>query len=409
MTRRARTLASFGAALLLASATTARAQDATPKELRESQLRLERIRKEREDLQREMATLRSRVNDVSGQLVNIERQVAASADVLKELDFQSAALSVSVDSTTRQLLRARDRLRERRVVLRHRLRSIYKRGPLHTARVLLGAESFADLLNRYKYLHLIALYDRTLVQDVGRLERELTVRERELSGGLAQLEHLREEKKGEFDQLRALESEQERTLRSFRQRAQQAEGRLAQLARDEARLTNLVAELERKRIEEERRRAVAGARPAPAGTITTRALGALDWPVDGELVYRFGPQRRPNGVVLRWNGVGIAAQVGSPVRAVEGGTVVMAGPFEGYGPTVMISHGAGYYTLYLYLQAINVREGQKIEARQVVGTVGGEKTPEGAHIEFQVRAPTKSGGIPEPVDPLDWLRRRGAR
>jgi septal ring factor EnvC (AmiA/AmiB activator) len=413
MTRRARTLAALGAALgaalLLASATAARAQDTTPQELRESQLRLERIKKEREELQREMATLRSRVSDVSSQLVNIERQVAASADVLKELEFQSAALTVSVDSTTRQLLRARDRLRERRVVLRHRLRSIYKRGPLHTARVLLGAESFADLLNRYKYLHLIALYDRTLVQEVGRLERELTVRERELSGGLAQLEYLREEKQGEFDQLRALESEQERTLRSFRQRAQQAEGRLAQLARDEARLTNLVAELERKRIEEERRRAVAGARPAPAGTITTRALGALDWPVDGELVYRFGPQRRPNGVVLRWNGIGIAAQAGSPVRAVEGGTVVMAGPFEGYGPTVMISHGAGYYTLYLYLQAINVREGQKIEPRQVVGTVGGEKTPEGAHIEFQVRAPTRSGGIPEPVDPLDWLRRRGGR
>jgi septal ring factor EnvC (AmiA/AmiB activator) len=409
MTRRARTLASLGAALLLASATAAPAQDATPKELRESQLRLERIKKEREELQREMATLRSRVHDVSSQLVNIERQVSASADVLKELEFQSAALTVSVDSTTRQLLRARDRLRERRVVLRHRLRSIYKRGPLHTARVLLGAESFADLLNRYKYLHLIALYDRSLVQEVGRLERELTARERELSGGLAQLEQLRDEKQGEFDQLRALESEQERTLRSFRQREKQAEGRLAQLARDEARLTNLVAELERKRIEEERRRAVAGARPAPTGTITTRALGALDWPVDGELVYRFGPQRRPNGVVLRWNGIGIAAQAGSPVRAVEGGTVVMAGPFEGYGPTVMISHGAGYYTLYLYLQAINVREGQKIEARQVVGTVGGEKTPEGAHIEFQVRAPTRSNGIPEPVDPLDWLRRRGGR
>src|SRR5690606_27239532 len=103
---------------------------------------------------------------------------------------------------------------------------------------------------------------------------------------------------------------------------------------------------------------------------------------------------------------GIASQPGTPVRAVEEGTVVMAGPFEGYGPTVMISHGAGYYTLYLYLASVAVQEGDRVAARQVIGTVGGEKTPEGPHIEFQVRAPVGRSGVPEPVDPLSWLRSR---
>ena len=51
------------------------------------------------------------------------------------------------------------------------------------------------------------------------------------------------------------------------------------------------------------------------------------------------------------------------------------------------------------------REGQSILAGQVIGTVGGERTPQGAHIEFQVRAPVR-GTIPEPVDPLAWLTRR---
>jgi murein DD-endopeptidase MepM/ murein hydrolase activator NlpD len=61
----------------------------------------------------------------------------------------------------------------------------------------------------------------------------------------------------------------------------------------------------------------------------------------------------------------------------------------------------------MYLKAISVREGQSVTARQVVGTVGGEQTPEGAHIEFQVRAPVRSGGVAEAVDPLAWLRQRG--
>ena len=392
-------------AALLGAAWPAAAQEATRKELRDSQLRLEQIRKEREQLQQEMERLRSQVSDVSSRLVNIERQVAASASALRELEFQTTALAGSVDSTTRELVRTRDRLVERNVVLRDRLRSIYKRGPLHAARVLLSAESFSDLLNRYKYLHLITLHDRSLIREIGALERELAAKERQLTRDLAELQRLRAERLEEFAQLQTLEREQERTLQGIRQREREAQGRLQQLARDEARLTDLIAELERKRLEEERRRVVAGGRPDGEGTITTRALGALNWPVEGKLVYRFGPERRPNGVVLRWNGIGIAANPGTPVRAVEAGTVVMAGPFEGYGPSVMVSHGAGYYTLYLYLGAVHVREGQRVTAGQVIGTVGGERTPEGPHIEFQVRAPIRSG-VPEPVNPLDWLRAR---
>lgn len=392
--------------LLLATAGTGWAQ--TQQEIRESQLRLERIRKERETLQSEMERLRGQVHDISGQLVNIERQVAASVAVLQELDFQAEALTLSADSTTRQLLRARDRLRERQVLLRHRLRSIYKRGPLHTTRVLLTAESFAELLNRYRYLHLIALSDQALINEVAELERDLVARERKLSLERELLAQLQTEKAEELGQLRSIGAEQERTLSTIRQQERQAQGRLEQLARDEARVTSLIAELERKRLEEERRRAVAGNRSTTAGTITTRDLGALEWPVEGDLAYRFGVERRPNGVVLRWNGIGIAARPGTPVRVVEAGTVVMAGPFEGYGPAVVVSHGAGFYTLYLYLQTINVREGQQVSAREVIGTVGGEKTPEGPHIEFQVRAPVRNGP-PEPVDPLDWLRKRSGR
>jgi murein DD-endopeptidase MepM/ murein hydrolase activator NlpD len=100
--------------------------------------------------------------------------------------------------------------------------------------------------------------------------------------------------------------------------------------------------------------------------------------------------------------VGIGAAAGTPVRAVEAGTVEMAAPFEGYGPTVVVSHGGGYYSLYLYLRDVQVRAGTQITKGQVIGTVGGEGTPEGAHVEFQIREP--GGGA---VDPITWLRARG--
>jgi len=133
--------------------------------------------------------------------------------------------------------------------------------------------------------------------------------------------------------------------------------------------------------------------------------GSLEWPLDGDLIYRFGQEQRPDGLVLNWNGVGIAGLPGSPVRAARNGLIVLAGPFEGYGPSVVLSHGDGFYSLYLYLEEIRVAEGRSIDMGHVIGTVGGTDTAQGPHIEFQVRAPI-DGGVPEAQDPLEWLKPR---
>jgi septal ring factor EnvC (AmiA/AmiB activator) len=395
--------------MVLFTPSNAPAQDSRSKELRDSQARLEQIRHEREVLQQQMQQLQSRVHDVSAEVANAEKLVAASAAALREIDFQTETVTHSADSTSQLLLYNRENLQNRKARMHGRLRAIYRRGPLHYARVLLGAESFGDLLNRYKYLHLITVYDRRLVDDVSRLERDLVVQDHALKIDLDQLQALRAEKMIELQKLRDIERREERSLRGYQQRAKQTEGRLSQLARDEEKMTDALEDLERKRKEEERRRAVAG---TPADNteraLTTRDLGSLAWPVEGNLVYRFGPDRKPNGVVLRNNGIGIGAPAGTVVRAVEAGTVRMARAFEGYGPTVMISHGGGYYTLYLYLKMLSVKEGQRIVVGQQVGTVGGERTAEGPHIEFQVRAPLR-GDTPEAVDPLSWLRARATR
>jgi peptidoglycan hydrolase CwlO-like protein len=125
------------------------------REIQESQRRLEAIREERARLQAEMDQIRGRVRDASTELRNIEQQITASRSVLAELDFQAEVVSAQVQETTAELLRTREKLQEDRAVLHRRVRDIYKRGPLHSLKVLLGADSFADLLTRYRYLQLL--------------------------------------------------------------------------------------------------------------------------------------------------------------------------------------------------------------------------------------------------------------
>ena len=378
----------------------AQAQDTLVQRIRDSQRRLEEIRAERQRLQSELEGARAQAADVSAELRNIERQLSASRAILAELDLQIEAMAERVESSSRELILTRERLREGNAILDRRLRDIYKLGPLHSVRVLLGATSFTDLLNRYRYLRLMASYDRALVLRVGELETALTAQNQELQGSLRDLGNLRQTQLTEVVELRSVEQDRQATLQRFRGQERQTRTRLDQLEEDIGRLTDLVSELETRRREAEARRAAGPSRMAAGDA------GSLDWPVQGEIAYRFGRERRPNGTVLRWNGLGIRAAPGTPVRVVRDGTVVLAGPFEGYGPTVIVSHGGGFYTLYLYLEEIGVIEGREVSAGQVVGTVGGVGTPEGPHLEFQIRAPG-AGGTPEAQDPLQWLRPQG--
>jgi septal ring factor EnvC (AmiA/AmiB activator) len=381
--------------------------DDIQRQIRESQERLAEIRAERERLQREMAAARMQVEDVSAELRNIEQQLSASRSVMAEMEFQSEVISAEVATGSGQLIRIREQLRESEAVLQRRLRDIYKLGSLNTVRVVLGAESFSDLLNRYRYLRQMADYDRSLVARREQLESVLLEQNEALGESLRELELIRSQKVNELQQLTQVELDREAALQRYRQTAQQAETRLGQLEEDISRLTGLVDDLERRRLEEERRRAVAG-RATGSVTLSAADAGVLDWPVDGDIIYRFGRETQPNGTILRWNGIGIAAARGTPVRAVRSGTVVLAGPFEGYGPTVVVSHGDGFYTLYLYLEEIGVVDGRTIDAGQVLGTVGGQGTPEGPHLEFQIRGPDELGA-PQAMDPLQWLRPRNDR
>ncbi|HEX2081507.1 MAG TPA: peptidoglycan DD-metalloendopeptidase family protein [Longimicrobium sp.] len=385
------------------------AQQGPDQEISESQRRLQQIRQERQQLRGELSRIRSRVGDVSAEIRNIQRQQQVSASLLREINLQLEETSKKIDETTREMAETQAELVEKRQLLHLRLRGIYKRGPLHSAQVLLSAQSFSDLLNRYKYLYIVAHRDRTLVQEVGELAQELELRERELRRSIEDIRYLQAERTQENAALEELRSGRAATLSGLRASERQTNARLEALARDERRLTGVIADLERRRREEERRRAAAAASAAPgaarpaapaASTMTTADIGNLDWPVGGRVVYRFGRATQPNGTTIRYNGIGIGAAAGSAVRAVEAGTVEMAAPFEGYGPTVVVSHGGGYYSLYLYLKDVYVRPGAQVTKGQTIGTVGGEGTPEGPHVEFQIREP--GGGA---VDPVTWLRR----
>jgi murein hydrolase activator len=384
--------------ILVLSATSGRAQG-TP-DLEESRRRLEEIRAERDRLEQQQRRLQGQVHDVNDELSNLERQRESTHRIVNEIERQIGGLASQLDRSSAELILAQDNLAERQAVLQRRLVDIYKRGPLHTFQVMLAAEGFGDLLSRYKYLYLTSQQDRSLVTDVEKLRNRVVTQRNNILNVRGQLDRRRDEREAEFSKYSALASERARKLQTLQRSARRTERRLTELQKDEARLNGLLASLERARRDELARGALRGAVTTP-GSITTADLGKLDWPVEGGIVYKFGRDTLPSGGIIRWNGVGIAASVGTPVKAVETGTVRLVGQFGTYGLTVVVEHGNGYYSVYSHLESAAVKLGAAVSKGGVIGKVGGQNSDYGPHLHFEIRGENQIA-----LDPTTWLRRR---
>ncbi|MGH7529195.1 MAG: murein hydrolase activator EnvC family protein [Gemmatimonadales bacterium] len=368
-------------------------------QMQENQRRLEGIRRERSEVEQELARLRSAAHSLSDEIANIERQKHSTNRIVNELDRQITGLSEQIDHITVDLLLAQNALLEKRAVLERRLVDIHKRGPLYAWQVLFAAASFGELLSRYKYLYLVSRQDRLLTNDMHKL-RDRVARQRQLLVDSREaLERRRRERAGELDRFVTLERERQRNLRETRRSAREAQQRLSRLERDERALNDRIEALERARREAEARGVAAG-----PGAISIADLGHLEWPVEGTVIYPFGTTIGPNNTRIPRHGIGIRAPVGTPVRAVAPGVVSLAAPLGLYLTSVLIDHGGGYYTFYAYLNEAMVRQGDRVIRGQIIGSVGGESSDEGAHLHFEIRG---QGGIA--LDPANWLRPRTQR
>lgn len=389
-------------AFVLICATSLSAQ-ANP-DLEASRRRLDQIRQEREQLQRQQQRISGQVNDVGAALRNIERQRDATTRLVSEIEKQIGGLGSQLERSAAEMTLAQDNLADRKAVLRRRLADIYKRGPLYTFQVLLAAESFGDLLTRYKYLYLTSRQDRALVGDVERLTRRVAGQRNELLGIRTELDRRRDEREAELERFANLADERQAQLKTLQRSSAQTAQRLTTLERDEARVNDLLATLERtRRTAEANRAARPGAvAPVPSGrNLSTADLGKLDWPVDGAILFEFGRDTLKNGGVVRNQGIGIGAPVGTPVKAVEAGTAVLVRRLSTYGLSVFVQHGDGYYSLYMQLQSASVTEGQQVTRGQVIGAVGGANSDRGPHLYFEIRGEQQIA-----LDPLVWLRRK---
>jgi septal ring factor EnvC (AmiA/AmiB activator) len=388
-------------ALLAAGAEVSAQGGDTEARLRAEKAQLERLRRERDSAQARLRQLESNSRDMKEQARNLEKQADLTAQTVNLYNRRLRAMSEDVDSASAALASAQDELLIKRATMRRRLVDIYKRGPLYSFEALLSAKSFGELVTRYKYLRIVAQEDRARVKRMEELRQKVEDKHHLLSVLSNELAVSRDEQAEEERRLRMLEDQWQRRAATTTQSAAALQRRIQQYIAAEAQLSNLIAA-----AESERARDAGSSAALPASKpLPSSERGNLDWPVDGDLLYSFGRLTNANSTVVRWDGIGIAAPIGTPVHAVADGVVVAVQQMSTFGTCVVLLHSEDY-SLYCSLSRFSVTKGQSVQKGQKVGEVGVNDPEIGSHLHFEIRVKPEGSRVPKAIDPLEWLRSR---
>lgn len=129
--------------------------------------------------------------------------------------------------------------------------------------------------------------------------------------------------------------------------------------------------------------------------IPTIGSKILMWPLDNvRITQHFGRTKDAARLYASGthNGIDLAANRGTPVKAASGGTVIGTGntdtvcPKGSYGKWVFIRHNNGLSTLYAHLDLIKVTEGQTVSVGDIIGYSGNTGYATGPHLHFTVFA-----------------------
>ncbi len=114
--------------------------------------------------------------------------------------------------------------------------------------------------------------------------------------------------------------------------------------------------------------------------------GKFDPPVNARVSDVFGTLRTFNGQVQSMHqGLDYAVPQGTPVLALNSGTVLVARPMFFEGNCVMLDHGQGLLTIYMHLSEFKVKEGEHVKRGQLIGLSGGTGRATGPHLHVAVR------------------------
>ena len=327
------------------------------------------IKKMVANLEKSKSSLQSYVKELDSQLMSVEAKIQELRDLISEKEEE-------IEQTKKELEEAIVMEETQYEEMKVRIKFMYEKGNQFYLDMMLGAESFGDMLNKAQYVESISAYDRQKLEEF-QLNRELIeVCKAELEEEEALLKEAKAAVEQEQKNLEVLIDSKEKEITAYESDIKTQEQAIREYEEYIREQDETIAALEKalKEMESSSSLKYDGGMfkwPAPSYTRVTSDYG---WRIHPTL-----------GVNKFHNGVDMAAPGGSPILAAYDGTVAAAGYSGTMGNYIYLNHGSGLVTIYMHASALYVSAGQTVSKGDKIAAVGTTGRSTGNHLHFGVR------------------------
>jgi murein DD-endopeptidase MepM/ murein hydrolase activator NlpD len=338
-------------------------------------------------IQEQLASRRRRLTQVVRQerwalaaLAGAQERLERAMVHLTQTGSALAGTQQAVRSATQALQAVTARLSVHETLMGTRVRAFYERGPIGYMDMLFGAANIRDFIARSYLITRIIERDLALYHAVAAERQQHDEVRTTLVIHQEQLREERDQWIARREETTRLAEERRRLLDRVRSERQSQEAAIRELEAESARITDII------------RQAPRGQHRGPVQTLRN---GALLWPVPGPISSGYGWRIHPIFHTREFHtGIDIAAPYGTPIQAVQEGTVIFDGWMRGYGMLVILDHGNGLSTTYSHLSSSLVHVGQHVTRGEVIARIGSTGWSTGPHLLFEIREDGR------PVNPL---------
>ena len=356
------------------------------------------LKTEINQLRLKIKTAESRERSASTRISSLDEEISLTAKLIRSLKSEEEKTRKRILQLKSDILKNENELESLRARYKRRVVNSYRKGRLTDLEKVFSSTTWRQAIYRTQYLKIISDIEKKLTNQIERLLIKISQQKLELEAVLRNNLKLVRDKQQQISSYRDMRIDREKELNRIRNDKKALSNYIEEKEAGIIQLESIIKKVLEDKARFERELRIRKQQEA-LKTKSFKALkGQLPWPAEGRIIAKFGRQWNSKLKTTTENpGIDIKGQPGSPIRTVLGGVVTTITYIRGYGTTIIVDHGGGFYTVYSHVTNIQTVVDGQVRNGDIIAYMGDSGSINGSKLHFEI------WGKGQKLDPEKWL------
>ena len=367
-------------------------------ELRYQNDAINKMKKEIEELSSKLRKANINETTTSKRITNLDEELALVNKLIQSLKKEEDLNRNKINILKKDINTKEDELNTLRERYEQRIINTYLKGRVSDLEKVLSSTSWRQAVYRTQYLKIISTIEQKMTKEIEGLLLTINKNKLKLESLLRQSISLKREKQKQMTSLRKMRIKREKELTRIRQDKSALANYMQEKGAGVKQLESIIKKVLEDKARSEREERIRQQQEALKTKEFNLLRGQLPWPTEGRVISKFGKQWNSRLKTTTDNpGIDIKGQPGSPIRSTMSGIITTITYIRGYGTTIIVDHGGGFYTVYSHVTNIQTNVDSEVRSGDVIAYMGDSGSVNGSKLHFEV------WGKGQKLDPEKWL------